>query len=173
MAGMRRATSRPRPGVITAIAGVTLVAAYATLGALQVLILNPLAAAPGLSLAQIHAELAAANESLSTVPVIIFVVLGLLLAGSVAVFAFTAPGASPTAVTMFFLVILAFGTPAYFVASFSAGMSLADTFAISGGDHSGWSTVLYVTSAISFAGALVLVVIYAVRSRRTPIALEP
>ncbi len=172
MAGMGRAKSKLRPAVVTALAGVMLVAAYASLGALQILVLNPLAAAPGLTLAQIHAELAAANETLSTVPVIIFVALGLLLAGSVVVFAFTAPGASPTVVTVFFLVILGFGTPAYFAASFSAGMALADTFAISGGDHSRWSTVLYVTSALSFAGALVLLVVHAVGIRRTTMALE-
>ncbi|MDQ2661852.1 MAG: hypothetical protein M3Y52_08260 [Actinomycetota bacterium] len=165
---MGRATSKLKPAVLTAIAGVMLVAAYASLGALQILVLNPLAAAPGLTLARIHAELTAANESLTTVPVIIFVALGLLLAGSVAVFAFTAPRASPTVIIVFFLVVLAFGTPAYFAASFSAGMALADTFAISGGDHSRWSIVLYATSAISFAGALGLLVVHAVRIRRTP-----
>jgi hypothetical protein len=37
------------------IVGVFLVVAYAGLGALQILVLNPLAAAPGLTLGEIHA----------------------------------------------------------------------------------------------------------------------
>lgn len=126
--------ARSRPAAMLAIAGVLVVAAYSCLGALQILVLNPLAAMPGLTLGEIHAQLAAAGEALSPAPVLTFVVLGMILAGSVAAYAFMASSASPAGVTMFFLAILALGTPAYFAASFSAGMALADTFAISGGD---------------------------------------
>ena len=48
-----------------------------------------------------------------------------------------------------FLVLLALGAPAYFWANFGPGMALADTFFVSGGDHSPWSAPLYVTSGLA------------------------
>lgn len=166
---MGRALSKP--AVFYAIAGILLVAAYAGLGALQILVLNPLAAAPGLTLDEIHAALAATGESVSPVSVIIFVCLGLLLACAVGGYAITAPHASPVLVAILVLLIIAFGAPAYFAASFSTGMSLADTFLISGGDHSGWSTLLYVMSATALGWAIVLPMVLAGRTRNTtPVA---
>jgi hypothetical protein len=156
-----------KPAVLIAVVGIVLVAAYAALGALQLLVFNPIAAAPELTLDEIHTALAAAGESVSPVPVIIFVWFGLVLACGVGVYATTAPTASPVLVAVLLLLILAFGTPAYFVASFSAGMALADTFFISGGDHSSWSTLLYVTSATSLACAIVLPVALTLRTRST------
>ena len=44
------------------------------------------------------------------------------------------------------LALLVLGAPAYVVASFPAGMSLADTYGISGGDHSPWASPLFATS---------------------------
>lgn len=101
------------------------------------MVLSPLAAAPGLTLPEIHATVEAADESLSPIPPMIFLVSGLAIGAAIATCVYVArTPTSPASVGMAYLVVLVLGTPAYFVASFSAGMSLADTFAISGGDHS-------------------------------------
>ncbi|GAA1520633.1 hypothetical protein BJ978_003221 [Agromyces terreus] len=52
-------------------------------------------------------------------------------------------------------------------------MALADTFAISGGDHSRWSNVLYFASAAAFVGAVVLPIVFAFRNRRVTHGLRP
>ncbi|KQM81574.1 hypothetical protein ASE68_16405 [Agromyces sp. Leaf222] len=155
------------------MSGILATAAYAGLGALQILVLNPLAAAPGLALDEIHATLEAAGESVSPLPVIIFVGFGLLLAIGVWLYAAAASSASPQVVAVIVLLILACGAPAYFAASFPAGMALADTFAISGGDHSRWANVLYLTSAAAFVAAIVLPVVLALRSRRATPSPRP
>lgn len=149
--------------MLVVVIGFVLVAAYAALGALQILVLNPVAAAPGLTLVEIQAALAAADESLSPVPVVIFVFLALVLASAVGVYAVAAPNASPQLVAISMLLILAFGAPAYFAASFSAGMALADTFMISGGDHSRWSTLFYVTSTVALVSSIALSVVLVLR----------
>lgn len=166
---MGRTASEPasKPAVLIAVIGVLLVAAYAALGALQILVLNPVAAAPGLTLDEIHAALAAADESVSPVPVVIFVCFGLLLASAVGVFSIAARSASPPLVAILMLLILAFGAPAYFAAAFSTGMALADTFMISGGDHSRWSTLLYATSAAAFVSSIAVPIVLALRTRRS------
>lgn len=47
------------------------------------------------------------------------------------------------------LALLGGGAPAYFFASFSAGMSLADTYMISGADVAPWGSVLGIISALA------------------------
>jgi len=155
-----------KPAIQLAVGGTLLTGAYAGLGALQILVLNPMAAAPGLTLDQIHATMEATGESVSPLPVVIFVGFGLLLAIGVWLNAAASSSASPQVVAVMVLLILAFGAPAYFAASFPTGMALADTFAISGGDHSRWSNVLYLTSSAAFVSAIVLPVVLALRSRR-------
>ncbi len=59
-------SSDHRTAVVIAAIGTTLVTAYAGVAALQILVLNPLAAAPGKELDQIRADMAAVGESLST-----------------------------------------------------------------------------------------------------------
>ncbi|MGI9821722.1 hypothetical protein [Agromyces sp. Marseille-Q5079] len=162
-----------KPTVLIAIGGILLTAAYAGLGALQILVLNPMAAVPGLALDEIHTTLEAAGESLSPVPVVTFVGLGLLLAAGVWLYAAAASSASPRVVAVMVLLILAFGAPAYFAASFPAGMALADTFAISGGDHSGWSMLLYLTSSAAFVSVIVLPIVLALRSHRVTPSPRP
>ena len=49
------------------------------------------------------------------------------------------------------------------IASFPAGMGLADAFAISGGDHAPWGAVLYSVSAVAFL-ALAVVAVRRLRS---------
>lgn len=152
--------------VTIAVVGSVIVAAYAVLGALQILVLNPMAAAPDLTLAEIQAAVAEAGESLPPFPVVVFVSLGLLLAVLVMLYAIAAPGPRPGVVAVMMLVIVALGAPAYFAASFPAGMALADTFMISGGDHSRWSVLLFLTSATALVCAIALAIVLALRARR-------
>jgi hypothetical protein len=154
-----------RPAVTIAIVGFVIVAAYAALGALQILVLNPMAAAPDLTLAEIQAAVAEAGESLPPFPVIVFVSLGILLAALVMLYAIAAPVPRPGVVAVMVLVIVALGAPAYFAASFPAGMALADTFMISGGDHSRWSALLFLTSATALVCAIALAIVLALRAR--------
>jgi hypothetical protein len=155
----------PKPAVTIASVGFVIVAAYSVLGALQILVLNPMAAAPDLTLAEIEAAMAKAGESFPPFPVMIFVSLGLLLAAHVMLYAIAAPDPRPEIVAVMMLVILALGAPAYFAASFPAGMALADTFMISGGDHSHWSALLFLTSATALVCAIALAIVLALQAR--------
>lgn len=169
---MSRISSRRRH-IAVALIGVILVAAFAALGALQILVLNPLAAVPGKTLEQIRDEMAVQGESLGPGPVVIFVAIGLVLALLVLVLAAPRKDATVRGIASAYLVILAAGSPAYFVASFGAGMALADTFMISGADYSPWANVLYAVSGLAVLGLLVTSVLaYAdsVRARRLAVS---
>lgn len=144
----------PRHTLWISIAGVLAVSAYAALAAVQILVLNPLAAAPGLTLEEIRAEMASANESLGHQAVFFILGIGLALAVGVA-FVSVVTKAPPIVPGMTFLALLMVGAVGYFAASFTAGMGLADTFGISGADYSPWAWPLYV---VSIGAAIVLVV---------------
>ncbi len=165
MSGRRRETSS---SVAASAWGAIAIAAYAALGALQILVLNPLAVAPGLSLGQIHAQLDAVNESIATSWVLTWMGVGLGLGGFILLQAVGRNSTVSRSVTMT-LVVLALGAPAYWIASFPAGMSLADTFATSGADHAPWALVLYSMSAASIAG---LATLGGLRSRTTRRPIE-
>jgi len=142
-----------RSAALIAVIGVLVVVAYAALAAVQILVLNPLAAAPRLSLAEIRVEMDARNESLGHGAVLAFLGFGVALA-TVAAIVCVVRRASARLTAAIFLGLLVLGSPAYFVASFGPGMALADTFWISGGDASPWAMGLHTTS---FAALLVLV----------------
>jgi len=166
MAPPPTASSNHRTAVVFAGIGTLLVTAYAGLAALQILVLNPLAAAPGKELDQIHADMAAAGESMSTP-----MALGVLSAGvglGIVLFVLIAlsRNSTPQAAVLGYLVLLIFGTPAYFIASFGAGMGLADTYGISGGDYSPWAQALYLISLLAFVSALTIGVIDLSRRHR-------
>lgn len=154
----------PRHTVWTSIAGAIAVTAYAVLAAVQILVLNPLAAAPGLSLDEIHARMTAVNEDPASGRSLVILGTGVALALGVAVVSIVrrAPAVVPA---MTLLALLAFGAVGYFVASFSSGMALADTFGISGGDHSPWARPLYAVSALAAIAVIVTGVVVATRSR--------
>lgn len=154
---------RRRSTVVVAAVGTALVLGYATLALVQILYLNPLAAAPDRTLAEIHRDLAVANESLSAPmafaimgigPIFAVVVLGLTAARRIA---------NPWATALIYLAVLTVGPGAYFVASFGAGMSLADTYGISGADYSPWARPLYF---VSLAAAVLLVATAIVGARQ-------
>lgn len=165
-----------RPGWVRLVAGgvvPALVAALAVLSALQIFVLNPLAAAPdGRGLGRVYADLGAAGEG--GFP---FVLSALILAAGLGVAAILVfivwrrEEVDPLAVLALGLASLVAATPAYFIASFGMGMALADTYGIGGADHSPWARPIYVLSALALA-ALVAVVVLLLRGpaggRATP-----
>ena len=156
-----------------AICGTLLITAYAVLAALQIIVLNPLAAVPGATLDEIHEEMARMGES-PGIPVTIAILgLGVLLAGALLVLIAVRADATPFAAATACLLMLVLGAPAYFIASFGPGMALADAFLISGADSSPWAIPLYMTSGAALLVLLALIVIESARSstaRRAPAA---
>ena len=154
-------TDSRRPTFVIAVLGTLAVGLYAVWGAVQILVLNPLAAAPGMTLTEIHTALTAANERIGVIAVVAFLASGLVIA-VIAATVLVSRRAAPELAAAVFLGILVLGTPAYFVASFGPGMALADTFMISGADASPWAAPLYVVSLLA-QGAILGV---ALRGRR-------
>lgn len=144
----------PRHTLGVSLAGLGAVAAYAALAAVQILVLNPLAAAPGLTLAEIHGAMSDAGESLGPGMVLGILGIGVVVAAGIAVSCLV-NRTRPIVPAMTFLALLTGGAPAYWVASFGPGMGLADTFAISGADASPWALPLYAVSALAAVGLLV------------------
>lgn len=127
---------------------------YAALAFVQIRVLNPLAAVPGKPLDDIWDEVAVSQGSADVVIVPSILVLGPLLAVALLVCAMRWLRDEPRLVAASYLGLIVLGAPAYFIASFSPGMNLADTFLINGGDYSPWAQPLYLASAV----ALVLLI---------------
>lgn len=135
--------------------GFLAVTAYAVLGTLQVLVFNPLAAMPGMTLAQIQHAMEKEDESLAAPLVFSWAILGIALALGALVLSVRQKFSRYGTATAF-LLLVSFGAPSLWIASFPAGMSLADTFGISGGDHAPWASVL---NTVSAAALLVIVLL--------------
>lgn len=148
------------------ILGLVTVLAYAALGALQILVLNPLAAVPGRSLPEIHHDLEGAGESFGVPLVIAVFALGAALAILLFVLVVARRDIGPSAAAVAFLAMLVFGAPAFFVASFGPGMALADTYSVSGGDHAPGGWILALVSAVAMLGLLAILVTDALARRR-------
>ena len=131
------------------LVGVLITAAYALIGALQILIWNPMAAVPGMSLQEIKTAMSSANEPLVEAPVYLWAVAGPVLALTVGTFSIMKFPDLPWTITRFFLIIIMLGMPTYYFFSFSPGMSIADAFATTGGDHAPWSRILYGISLLA------------------------
>ncbi|WP_241989088.1 hypothetical protein [Cryobacterium serini] len=148
----------PRRAVRAAAVGFAVVMVYTIAGALQILVWNPLAAVPGATLGQIRADMARADESLSANGVVTWAGIGLLLAGVILLVATMRRTSRVGPVVAAYLVLLVFAAPGHFFVSFGPGMSLADTFMISGADHSPWGMALYLVSAASLLALIVLII---------------
>ena len=148
--------SRNWRAVAAGVIGVLVIAAYAIAGALQILIWNPLAAVPGKSLEQIRAEMAAVGESMGEPAVYGMAVIGTGLALTVLAAALLGWIKRPKTVVLLILALLALGTVARWVASFPAGMGIADTFATHGGDHAPWGWMLHWVSVAAFLALLLV-----------------
>lgn len=160
--------SEHSPTVRAAWVGFGLIACYAVVGALQILVWNPLAAVPGSTLTEIRAQLAGVNESTGTALVVVWAATGILLGAGVLVAALRR-NISAVGATRLPLAIIVLGAPSMMIASFPAGMGLADTFGISGGDHAPWGALLYLVSAV----ALILLAFVLVRARPKPPRVSP
>lgn len=145
---------RRRRAVQAALVGLCVVAGYAVVGALQILVWNPLAAVPGATLGEIHTELAQANETMAVPLVVAWAVIGTALAAVVLLAAWRGSIARVRGVVVLDLLILALGAPSHWFASFPAGMGIADAFATTGGDHTPWGMVLY---GVSVAALVALI----------------
>lgn len=167
MTDLPQRSTRTRVLVI-ATAGTLAVTAYAALGAVQILWLNPRAAVPGLALTEIADEVAAAGESLGTPSVIAAMSLGPLLALGVLIRAAVRTTVTPRGALLQYLGLLALGAFVYFAASFGPGMALADTFGISGADYSPWAGPLYLTSLASILALIAIAVDGVLRRRSEP-----
>lgn len=149
---------------MVSMVGVATVGLYATWAAVQLLVFTPLAAMPGWSLAEIKRELSAHGESLGELSTLIILGVGPALALVVAAIAIRS-NAHPAIPAMSFLSLLMLGAPGVFVASFSPGMALADTFMIGGGYQLPGILPLYAVGAASGILLVVGVVISAARTR--------
>ena len=166
--GRPASSARPalprRPGWIRAAAGVVLpgtIVAVSVLSALQIFVLNPLAAAPGgRGLGQVYADLEEAGEG--GFP---FVFSALILAAGVGVGVTLwflirhRERADPLAVLALGLAALVAAVPSYWVASFGMGMALADTYMIGGADRSPWAGPVYALGALAVPALVTAVVV--------------
>ncbi len=142
-----------------AAVGVVLITGYAVAGTFQTLVWNPLAAVPGLTLEEIRAAMAKANEVLAGPLVLAWAGTGIVLAALVPTAAQRGPGLRVSTVVRMDLLLLVLAAPSHWFASFPAGMGIADTFATTGGDHSRWGNLLYLVSAVAMVALGVVVLL--------------
>ncbi|MDD7945799.1 hypothetical protein PUW79_14240 [Microbacterium sp. NE2HP2] len=150
--------ARRRP---VAIAGLVSVTALLVLGALDLLVWNPLAKVPGYELDAIYAAMIAADgfdPAFAAGAVAVWVGVWLVAAAGVTVGSLTRGGAwlTPRRLGILYLSIIGAALFLRLFAGFSIGMSIADTFATSGGDVSALSQVFHLIGPLSFAAALLL-----------------
>ncbi|MGP5307051.1 hypothetical protein [Brachybacterium alimentarium] len=149
--------------------GAAAVLAYAVFAAVQIQVLNPLATMPGYTLQEIHAAVVQRESAdtmgwgLMSVALVIGPVIGLIVA-ALGVRGRLHAGT----VLMIMLGLLSLGSPGYFVASFPAGMTLADTFMVGGADHAPWAIILHAVSTLSILALAGLSIARAVRTPRAP-----
>ncbi|WP_146243376.1 hypothetical protein [Curtobacterium sp. MCLR17_034] len=161
-----------RTRIVVAVVGVLVVALYAALLAVDALVLDPLAAVPGASLAEIHGRLDAQGFHVQTdiVVVIALASVGVVLAAGLSVLLLVTR--APThVIAAVLLAVVVLGGPASFWGGFALGMDVADGFGTDGGDHTIWAGVLYVTSLVALIA--IPVVLVAGERRRGRAALRP
>ncbi|RZU62165.1 hypothetical protein EV380_1755 [Zhihengliuella halotolerans] len=116
---------------------------------LQLLVWEPLAAAPGASLDEIRAAVEQAGESLYEPVVVGWAVIGTVLAAAVLAGAL-ARRFSAHQTLVLHLALLVLAAPSYLFVSFGPGMALGDTF-VTSGSYPPWGTLLYFVSLVAFA----------------------
>ncbi|MCM0641018.1 hypothetical protein [Cellulomonas wangsupingiae] len=147
---------------VIALAGSVLVAGYAVLLGVDALVLDPRAAAPWLTPAELEHALAGSDWRSARTLVLVAVALGVLLpAVGVVLVARLRPPAR--AVAAAYLVLLALGGPVGFVVTFATGMTVADELGVSGGVHSSTGVALRVVAVVASCAAVAAVVLAARR----------
>lgn len=155
----RAASLRHRAPV--ALAGLAVVAVVIALGAVDTLVWNPSAKVPGVELAEIYAQTAAADGfdlGSAVTAVAIWAGCGMIAALVVTVTALHPRGAwlTPRRLAILSLGLVAAALFLRFFAGFSIGMSIADTYATTGGDVSPVSSVFALVGPLAFATAVLL-----------------
>ncbi|MEO2096495.1 MAG: hypothetical protein ABGX90_05040 [Brachybacterium sp.] len=153
-----------RSSLLIGVLGTVLVLGYALFAALQVQVLNPLATVPGSSLGEIHAAVGRTSDTMGWGLMIAALLPGPLIAATAALTA-RRGRLSARGLLMIMLGLLALGTPIYLVASFPAGMTLADTFGVGGADHAPWARILHTISLVAVL-ALATTIIHHAATRR-------
>lgn len=145
-----------RRGSVLAIAALTVAnLAAVAIGALHLLVWNPLAKAPGLTLDQVYAALEATDGRVTAIP-LAWAILSSVLTVSAAAAALVVARRgliSTHQVVSVGLVLVHATTFFMWWAGFGLAMSLADTFATSGGDGTaaGWLLALAGTGCLAAA----------------------
>jgi len=126
-------------------------------GALQILVWNPLAKVPGRGLDEIYAAMAAADESSSPLPVLIWACFSLAAAVVLSILCAVPMLAAllPSRRIVVLGLALVGGTAAvHSMASFGMGMALADTFVTTGGDASPGGAIIAIVGQVAVVAAL-------------------
>ena len=152
--------------LVIAIVGVAVVALYATVMAMQALVLDPLAAMPGLTLDQIHAGVRETGGRVgwNIAIVIIMAAFGVGLAVVAGVLGLW-KRVPPLTVVSILLGIVTLGAVATFYSGFALRMDVADAYGISGRDYTVWPGVLYITSLVALIALIPVLVIIRLRSK--------
>ena len=147
----------PLHRVALALPFVALTLIVVTAGSLQIVVWNPLAKVPGLSLDEIHAAMAAAQESSSPIPVLVWAVFWvavavvLVVASAIPRLAALLPSRR---IVVLGLVLVGAAASFHWMAAFGMGMSLADTFATSGGDAAPGGAIIALVGQAALVAAL-------------------
>ncbi|WP_322409789.1 hypothetical protein [Microbacterium invictum] len=156
--------ARPLLALGIAVVGTLLVTLYAVWAYVHIMVLNPLAAVPGLALEEIWREVEQSQGSIHRITVPAFLAVGPLLALVFLVCSQVWLRQRPALVAIAYLGLLVFGAPGEFVASFMSGMNLADAFLISGADYSPWAAPLMIISAVAFVALIAAIVAVGLRA---------
>lgn len=159
-----------RNRVLLSVLGIVVVGAYAALMAYESLVLDPLAAVPGASLQDIHSHLTESgmNVEADIAAVIRTSAIGVglaVIAAAVGIWR----RVSPTTLAIMFLALVAAGAAPAFLNGFALGMDVADAYGVSGGAHTIWPGVLYMTSLAALIALVVLIVHRSLAGRSTAI----
>ncbi|WP_371031165.1 hypothetical protein [Pseudoclavibacter sp. JSM 162008] len=154
---------RSAAAIVVGCVGFLIVAGYAGLGMLQGLVLDPLAAVPDMILEEIYIHAARSNETIHVWVVVMLLGPGLLLGFGSLVLSLRR-GATWVQSAAVAAGLLFLGGLPFFWASLGVGMNVADAFGTSGGDHTGWDSVIYATSGCAALVLLLLAVLVGVRS---------
>ncbi|MGP9744300.1 hypothetical protein [Brachybacterium sp. AOP29-B2-41] len=160
-------SSSPLAPRLIGLIGAAAVLAYAVFAALQIQVLNPLATVPGSTLREIHAAVGQTADTMGWGLMIVALLIGPLIAVTVAILGVRGRLSAAT-ILMIMLALLALGSPVYFVASFPAGMTLADTFGVGGADHAPWASILHAVSLLAVVALALVVISRASRAAKAP-----
>jgi hypothetical protein len=138
---------------LSLLVGPVIVVLYTAVMVLTITVWDPAAAVPALTHPEIVVQLSSAgvNVTAAVIGLIVWGAVGVGLALALSILGFTGY-AERGAVIMGHLAVIAAGAPAYFLGSFSLGMDIADTFAVSGGSHTPLAGVLYAVSGVALLG---------------------